>query len=119
MAEAVRNWSPKRLVAVVAPFAWLLLLAVAVRALDKEWGGFHFNELDDALRRIGLWHVLTALALTGASLFCNASLDLVALRWLGKKLPGSQVIGTALIAGSFSMNGGGTILGGLPFALDF
>ena len=109
----------KRLFAAMVPLAWLALLAFAVRSLGKEWGGFHLAELDDALRRIGLWHMGFALLLTVASLLCNASLDLVALRWLRKELPTGKVLGTALVAGSFSMNGGGTILGGGTIRLRF
>lgn len=101
------------------PYAWLPLLAYAVWMLGKEWGGFHLADLDSALRRIGPWHLGAALVLTAASLLCNASLDLVALRWLEKKLPTGQVLGTALIASSFSMNGGGTILGGGAIRLRF
>ncbi|OYV06113.1 MAG: hypothetical protein CFE26_08055 [Verrucomicrobiales bacterium VVV1] len=95
-----------------ARFAWLAVLVLALVALHHEWGGFRMSELDDALRRIGVWHLSIALMLTASSLLCNASLDLVALRWLGKELPKGKVLGTALVAGSFSMNGGGTILGG-------
>ena len=109
MNSPINHETLKRLLAVVAPFAWVGLLTFAVWALGKEWGGFHLDELDDALRRIGVWHVGMALGLTAASLLCNAALDLVALRWLGKNLPAGKVLGTALIAGSFSMNGGGTI----------
>jgi phosphatidylglycerol lysyltransferase len=109
----------KKWLLAAAPFAWLALLAFAIWSLGKEWGGFHFNDLDEALRRIGLWHLGMALLLTATSLLCNASLDLVALRWLKKELPTGKVLGTALIAGSFSMNGGGTILGGGAIRLRF
>lgn len=113
-SEKFKKWS-----AAVMPFAWLALLAFAVWSLGKEWSGFHLDDLDDALRRIGLWHMGFALLLTIASLVCNASLDLVALRWLRKDLPTGKVLGTALIAGSFSMNGGGTILGGGTIRMRF
>ena len=119
MDLTIKNEGLKRLVSAVLPFVWLALLAFAVWLLGKEWGGFHLDELDDALRRIGLWHVGCALLLTAASLLCNASLDLVALRWLRKDLPTGSVLGTALIAGSFSMNGGGTILGGGTIRMRF
>jgi phosphatidylglycerol lysyltransferase len=109
----------KGMVAAVLPLVWLPLLAFAVWSLGREWGGFHLTDLDAALRTIGPWHLGIALLLTAASLLCNASLDLVALRWLGKELPARKVIGTALIAGSFSMNGGGTILGGGTIRLRF
>lgn len=109
----------RKLFVAMVPFAWLALLAFAVWSLGKEWGGFHFDELDDELRVIGLWHISIALLLTAASLVCNASLDLVALRWLRRDLPTGKVLGTALIAGSFSMNGGGTILGGGSIRMRF
>ncbi len=93
-------------------FAWLAVMIIALMALHREWAGFNMKELDGVLRRIGGWHLACALVLTALSLLCNASLDLVALRWLRRDLPKGKVLGTALIAGSFSMNGGGTILGG-------
>jgi phosphatidylglycerol lysyltransferase len=113
-SERLRTW-----VTALAPFAWLALLAFAVWCLGKEWGGFHLDDLNDALQRIGPWHIGAALLLTAASLICNASLDLVALRWLRHELPPGKVLGTALIAGSFSMNGGGTILGGGAIRMRF
>jgi len=119
MVRPKRLENIKRLFAGVLPFAWLAVLVVAVRALQHEWGGFHFSYLAEELRRIGLWHVGLALFLTAISLLCNASLDLVALRWLRRDLPVGKVLGTALIAGSFSMNGGGTILGGGSIRLRF
>lgn len=119
MVEPIKYQKTKRLFAIVAPFAWLALLGFAVWSLSKEWGGFHLGDLDKALRRIGIWHIGIALLLTAASLLCNASLDLVALRWLQRDLPPGKVLGTALIAASFSMNGGGTILGGGAIRLRF
>jgi phosphatidylglycerol lysyltransferase len=103
----------------LAPFACFAVLAFAIWSLGKEWSGFHLHDLDEALRRIGPLCLGLGLCLTAASLLCNAALDLVALRWLGQKLPTGSVIGTALIAVSFSMNGGGTILGGGAIRLRF
>lgn len=119
MGILIKSESVKKRLAVIAPSAWLALLAFAGWCLGKEWGGFHLDDLNHALRRIGPWHVTAALLLTTASLICNASLDLVALRWLRQDLPTSKVLGTALIAGSFSMNGGGTILGGGAIRMRF
>ena len=115
----IKNENLRRLFVRFLPYVWLALFAIAVWMLGKEWGGFHLDELDDALRRIGPWHLGAALILTAASLLCNASLDHVALRWLQKDLPTRKVLGTALIAGSFSMNGGGTILGGGAIRMRF
>jgi len=119
MDDVDHQWRGGRLISVVGKFAWLALLAVALFSLHREWGGFHLTELDDALQRIGFWHLLAALVLTALSLGCNASLDLAALRWLGRKLPVGGVLGTAFVAGAFSMNGGGTILGGGSIRLRF
>ena len=119
MDPPIKNENLRRHFARCLPYVWLALFALAVWMLGKEWGGFHLDELDDVLRRIGPWHLLAALILTAASLLCNASLDLVALRWLRKDLPTRKVLGTALIAGSFSMNGGGTILGGGAIRMRF
>jgi phosphatidylglycerol lysyltransferase len=109
----------KRLFAVVASVAWIAVLAFAVWSLHREWGGFHLADLDAALQRIGVWHLGCALGLTALSLLCNASLDLVALRWLKHDLPVGKVLGTGLIASSFSMNGGGTVLGGGTIRMRF
>jgi len=119
MDGSIQHEKAKRLLAVVLRFAWPVLLVVAVGSLHREWGGFHISDLDAALRRIGAWHLVLALLLTALSLFCNASLDLLALRWLGRDLAVGKVLGTALIAGSFSMNGGGTILGGGTIRMRF
>ncbi|MEI8039269.1 MAG: hypothetical protein WCJ14_12840, partial [Verrucomicrobiota bacterium] len=119
MPPWIQHERTKRLFAVVASVAWIAVLAFAVWSLHREWGGFRLSDLDDALRRIGFLHLGCALALTALSLLCNASLDLVALRWLGRALPVGKVLGTGLIASSFSMNGGGTVLGGGTIRMRF
>ncbi|MFT3991481.1 MAG: bifunctional lysylphosphatidylglycerol flippase/synthetase MprF [Luteolibacter sp.] len=109
----------KRSITTIASFAWLAVLVFAIWSLHKEWGGFHLDELDDALRRIGPVNLGLGLLFTAMSLASNAALDLLALRWLGRKLPARQVMGTALVASSFSMTGGGTVLGGGTIRLRF
>jgi len=119
MLHWIRHEKTKRLLAVVASVAWIAVLAFAVWSLHREWGGFRMADLNTALRRIGPGLLGCALGLTALSLLCNASLDLVALRWLGRSLPVAQVLGTGLIASSFSMNGGGTLLGGGTIRMRF
>ena len=119
MIQWIQHDRAKRLFAVVAPVAWLVVLVFAVASLHREWGVIHLADLNAALRRIGVWHLTIALGLTALSLLCNASLDLVALRWLQRDLPVGKVLGTALIASSFSMNGGGTVLGGGTIRMRF
>ena len=103
MELAEKLEGPKRVIARVVPYAWLALLAYAVWMLSKEWGGFHLADLNAALERIGPWRLVAALALTAASLLCNASLDLVALRVLGGgairlRFYGQQGLGAADVA---------------------
>lgn len=117
--EITRLVRLRRIPSVLSGYGWLMLLVVALLMLRHEWGGFHLSELDIALARIGVWHLLAALGFTLLSLLCNASLDLVALHWVGRRLPVAGVIGTGLIASSFSMNGGGTILGGGSIRLRY
>lgn len=119
MDDPVHQGIFRRLLPVVGRYAWLVMLVLALNFLRREWGGFHLDELDDALNRIGGFHLALALGLTVVSLTCNASLDLVALAWLGKRLPVGNVLGTAMVASSFSMNGGGTLLGGGTIRLRF
>ncbi len=119
MLHWIQDAKTKRLFAVVASVAWIAVLAFAVWSLHREWGGFRMSDLNSALRRIGIWHLACALTLTALSLLCNASLDLVALRWLKRPLPVGKVLGTGLIASSFSMNGGGTVLGGGTIRMRF
>ena len=119
MVRSLHFEKVRRLLTLLLPFAWLVVLVVAVLSLYHEWGGIHLSDINAALLRIGPWHLAIALGLTAVSLLLNASLDLVALRWLGRDLPVGQVLGTALIASSFSMNGGGTVLGGGTIRMRF
>ncbi len=116
--ETGQSWW-RGLLSLLGRYAWLILLIIALRVLYREWGGFHLRDLHKALSEIGGIHITYALAFTLLSLIFNASLDLVAMRWLGRSLPKGEVLGTAFLAGSFAMNGGGTVLGGGSIRLRF
>lgn len=92
--------------------AWLVVLAGALMALRKEWAHFRLRDLDDALSKLGWAHVLLAILCTGLSYFCNAAIDLFSLKWLDKKLPVGRALGCSFISTAFSLNAGGTLLGG-------
>jgi hypothetical protein len=53
----------------LAGVLWLVVLAIALHALHKEWSGFHLTDLNAALVRIGPQHVALALAFTVLSYF--------------------------------------------------
>jgi len=91
---------------------WLVLMVLALVALHREWAGFHLRDLNAALARLGWRHVTLALGCTVLSYLCYAAIDLFSLRWLGKKIPLGNALGASYIAGAFSLNAGGTLLGG-------
>ncbi len=91
---------------------WLAVMSFALIALHREWAEFHMDDLNAALARLGWKHVALALACTALSYLSNASIDLFSLRWLGKKIPVRNALGCSYIAAAFSMNAGGTLLGG-------
>ncbi len=115
--------APSRLrlwLARVGGLLWLVVLAISLRALHEEWSGFHFKDLDDALSRIGMGHLLLALAVTVLSHAGNAAMGVVAERWLGRpvKRPWHS-FGVSFISAAFSLNAGGTVLGGGAIRMRF
>lgn len=92
--------------------AWLVVLGFALVALHREWAGFHYADLRAALGRLGWRHVGLALVCTALSYASNAALDLFSLRWLGLRVPWWRAFGASQVATVFSLNAGGTFLGG-------
>ncbi len=92
--------------------AWVGVMAFALIALHREWATFHIDDLHEALSKLGWKHIALALLCTALSYLSNASIDLFSLRWLGKKVPVRDALGRSYIAAAFSMNAGGTLLGG-------
>jgi phosphatidylglycerol lysyltransferase len=92
--------------------AWLGVMALALVALHDEWSRFHLDDLNEAISRLGWKHLGLAIACTALGYLSNAAIDLFSLRWLGKKIPVTEALGCSYIAAAFSMNAGGTLLGG-------
>ena len=104
----------------LAGVLWLVVLAIALHALHKEWSGFHLTDLNAALVRIGPQHVALALAFTVLSYFFNASLGLLAQRWLGIPQHRSwRDLTVSFISSAFSLNAGGSVLGGGSVRIRF
>lgn len=91
---------------------WVGVMSFALVALRHEWATFHLDDLNRALSKLGWKHVGLALLCTALSYLSNASIDLFSLRWLGKKVPPRDALGRSYIAAAFSMNAGGTLIGG-------
>ena len=96
----------------VISFLWVAVLLLALYALREQWKGLHFRDLRAALGHIGPQHLCIALSCTALSYLCNSMLDVMALRTAGLRVPLLTVFRTAFIASTFSINAGGTILGG-------
>ena len=99
---------------------WVGACGWALYGLHKEWAGFHMADLNAALARIGPQHLALALLFTVLSYLGNAPLGLLAQRWRGHEVrrPGRD-LGVSFIASAFSMNAGGTMLGGGSIRLRF
>ena len=104
----------------LAGLLWLVVLSVALHALHKEWSGFNLKDLNAALARIGPEHLVLALAFTAMSYFCNAALGLLSHRWLDipTKRPWRD-LAVSFISAAFSMNAGGSVLGGGSIRMRF
>lgn len=99
---------------------WVGVCAWALYGLHKEWSGFHLSDLDDALSRIGPRHLAMALGFTALSYAANAGLGVLARRWLGHSIPRPwHDFGISLISSAFTMNAGGTVVGGGSIRMRF
>lgn len=92
--------------------AWLGVMTFALIALRHEWAGFHLKDLNKALSQLGWQHAALALLCTATGYLSNAAIDLFSLKWLGKKIPPVRALGCSYVAAAFSINAGGTLLGG-------
>lgn len=104
----------------LAGLLWLAVLVAALFALHREWAGFHLSDLDAAMARLGPGYLLLALAFTGLSYFFNASVGLLAHYWLARPLKRPWVdLAVSFISAAFSMNAGGSLLGGGSIRMRF
>lgn len=92
--------------------AWLMILAGALVALYHEWSEFHFADLQAAAGRLGWKQLGLAVLCTLLSYIGNAGIDWFSLRWLKLKVPLFSALRSSMVAAAFSLNAGGTILGG-------
>lgn len=104
----------------VAGLLWLVVLTGALIALHHEWSDFHLRDLKEALAGIGAGHIALALAFTAVSYIFNAVQGLLAQHWLGipMKRPWRD-LAVCYISSAFSMNAGGTVLGGGSIRMRF
>lgn len=104
----------------VGSLVLLAVVAFAFHELHLAWRGFHYRDLLHALGQIGPAHLLLALAFTGASYLCNAAIGILGERWL-QHPPHDPVrdLGRNFIASAFTINAGGSLVGGGSIRLRF
>lgn len=88
----------------VGPLAALLVLAAVGYVLHGEIARLHPSDILAHLRSIPRTHVLAAIGLTAASYFLISGYDLLALRYVRKRLRYARVLFTAFIAAVFGHN---------------
>jgi phosphatidylglycerol lysyltransferase len=104
----------------VASVLWVAVCVAALYGLHEEWSGFSLAQLNHALARIGPRHLAAAVAFTALSYLCNAALGLLAVVWVGRPLdqPWRELF-VSYISSAFTMNAGGTLLGGGSIRMRF
>ncbi|GEP45326.1 bifunctional lysylphosphatidylglycerol flippase/synthetase MprF [Brevifollis gellanilyticus] len=99
---------------------WIAVCGLALHGLHREWSGFHLADLNAALAQIGARHLALALGFTVVSYLCNALLGVLAQRWLGHPAVGVwRDLRNNFIVSAFSMNAGGSVIGGGSIRLRF
>jgi phosphatidylglycerol lysyltransferase len=85
----------------IGPLAALLVFGAVGYVLHGEVARLHFNRVFADLQAIPRTRMLTALALTGVSYWVISCYDVLALRYLRKRLRYAQILFTSFIASSF------------------
>jgi phosphatidylglycerol lysyltransferase len=94
----------------------IALIAVAALVLRRELAGVVIGDLADSLRGYGLRHLALSLVFTALSFLILGALELLALRYVGKRaqriVPRRSAIATAFVAHAYSQSVGLAILTG-------
>ncbi|HEX3844672.1 MAG TPA: bifunctional lysylphosphatidylglycerol flippase/synthetase MprF [Steroidobacteraceae bacterium] len=85
----------------LGPLAVLLVFAAVAYILHGEIARLHFNRVFAHLQAIPRKHVLAALGFTATSYVVISGYDVLALRYLRKRLPYGRILFTCFIASAF------------------
>jgi phosphatidylglycerol lysyltransferase len=102
----------ERLLAAVAPTIGLALFAATIAILHRELAAYHLQDVVGHLRAIPAVDLGTALLLTLAGYIALTGYDVLAFRWIGRKLALGRIALASFIAFAFSHNVGLSFLGG-------
>lgn len=90
-----------RLLRWIGPLAALLVFAAVAYVLHREVSRLHFNRVFADLQAIPRTRVLTALGFTAISYWVLSGYDVLALRYLRKRLRYGRILFTSFIASAF------------------
>ena len=91
----------RRLLHWIGPLATLLVFGLVAFVLHREIARLHFNRVFAHLQAIPRAHVLAALGFTAVSYWVLSGYDVLALRYLRKRLRYGRVLFTSFIASAF------------------
>ena len=91
----------RRLLRWLGPLAALVVFGAVAYILHGEIARLHFNKVFAHLQAIPRRHVLAALGFTAASYWVLSGYDVLALRYLRKRLPYGRILFTCFIASAF------------------
>ena len=95
-----------------SPLIGLALFCAALAVLHRSAGTFRIHDVVAFVDALPNSRVAVALVLVLANFLLFGGYDLLALRYIGKRLPLRKAVGTAMLAFSFSNVVGGMVLGG-------
>lgn len=109
----------KRLMRLCA-MLWIIVGIVALWGLWKEWSKLSVEELRHAFSHVGVQHVLLAVLFTAAGYLCNTGIGILAQHLSNHpRITFSQEVAENFIVSAFTMNAGGSVLGGGSMRLRF
>ncbi|WP_051244101.1 bifunctional lysylphosphatidylglycerol flippase/synthetase MprF [Azohydromonas australica] len=102
----------RRLLRRAGPFAGIAVFALALWVLQDWLRGQRYHELLDAVSALPASALVQAGLLTLAGYATLTGYDLLAMRFIGRRVPGASVASTAFIANALGNNFGNTLVTG-------
>lgn len=108
MLDQIKRWNLKRF----SPMVGLLLFCAALVVLHHSVGSFRIRDVLAFVEALPNQRVWAAFTLVVVNFLLFTGYDLLALRYIGHRLPLRKVATTAMLGFSFSNVAGGMVLGG-------
>ena len=112
MKPATPTTKPRLDIKRFSPLIGLALFVAALVVLHRSAGSFRIHDVEEFVDALPFNRVWAALALVGVNFLLFTGYDLLALHYIGKRLPLRRVAATAMLGFSFSNVVGGMVFGG-------